>query len=126
MPPGRTLIAGARTQYVVRVSDEDWDYLIQFKWTYAVSHKFGALVYARRSIRCGSYNVTELMHRVVIVRAGWERPSKRHFVDHINGDSLDNRRENLRWVTAQENRANQRGVRAVPLREAAVFEEIPF
>jgi hypothetical protein len=133
----RTITIGARTQYVVKVSAEDYDFLMQWRWTYAVSHKGGRLIYARRSIRCGDGNVTILMHRVVIERMGLERPSERHFVDHENGDSLDNRRVNdeelqqLRWLTPAENMANQRGVQSYPVgaRPEAVggrFEDIPF
>jgi hypothetical protein len=118
----RTITIGARTQFVVKVSPEDYDFLMQWKWTYARSHgQWSGLVYARRSICVGSANVTVLMHRVVIERMGLERPSDKHFVDHENGDSLDNRRLNdsgvaqLRWLTAAENMKNQRGIRAVPI-----------
>lgn len=86
----RTIVVGARTQYVVKVSPEDYDFLMQWKWTYAVSHpRHGGLVYARRSIRVGDSNVTILMHRVIIIeRMGLVRPSEKHFVDHENGDAL--------------------------------------
>lgn len=129
-----TITIGARTQYQVKVSWEDYDYLMQWPWTYAVSHpQQGGLVYARRSVREGGRNVTILMHRVIIARMGLKRPSKKHFVDHENGDSLDNRRENnlglqqLRWLTAKQNRANQWGIRAVPIGvDAPGTADIPF
>jgi hypothetical protein len=49
-----TIIVGARTQYRVKVSWQDYDFLMQWPWTYAVSHpRHGGLVYARRSVREG-------------------------------------------------------------------------
>jgi hypothetical protein len=133
--PYRTIIVGARTQYVVKVSPEDYDFLMQWKWTYAVSHRGGDLVYARRSVRQGDQNVTVLMHRVIITeRMGLPRPSEKHFTDHDNGDSLDNRRVNdrgrpqLAWLTARENMAKQYGIRAQPVVPAfrSVMSDIPF
>ncbi|MCS3725521.1 HNH endonuclease [Bradyrhizobium betae] len=133
--PYRTITVGARTQYVVKVSPEDYDFLMQWKWTYAVSHQGGGLVYARRSIRSGDENVTILMHRVIITeRMGEERPSLKHFVDHDNGDSLDNRRINdrsraqLAWLTAKENMAKRVGHICRPVIKPAFspLSDIPF
>jgi hypothetical protein len=45
---------------------------------------------------------TTLLHRFVL-----DAPAGA-IVDHINGDKLDNRRENLRIVTAQVNQANRK------------------
>lgn len=135
MLPYATIIIGARTQYAVKVDWEDYDFLMQWKWTYAVSHPQGGLVYARRSVREGSRNVTILMHRVIITeRMGLKRPSEKHFVDHDNGDSLDNRRRNdrdrpqLAWLTAKENMAKQYGIRSAPIVASvrANLSDIPF
>ena len=75
------------------------------------------------------------MHRVIIIeRMEIARPSPKHFVDHANGDSLDNRRfgddgrPQLRWLTAKENMANQRGVRSWPVAQTyrSALSDIPF
>lgn len=78
------------------VDDADYDWLARNKWTY------DAKGYAYRKIK----GVALFMHRAVLNASG---PV---VVDHVNGDGLDNRRENLRIATQAENlynkRANQR------------------
>ena len=86
------------------VDDEDFDSLSQHRWCAHVSRKDPLLVYAQRA-RCGAErregksNIK--MHRTVI---GAKRGQT---VDHINGDTLDNRRCNLRIVTARESALNR-------------------
>jgi hypothetical protein len=54
---------------------------------------------------CEREGRTELMHRVLMC------PSPGQVVDHINGDTLDNRRRNLRVCAVGENLRNSRGKR---------------
>lgn len=70
------------------VDDDMFDEINQYKWC---SHKMrkNRTVYATRLVR---------MHHVVI---GFPPPG--YVVDHINGNGLDNRRENLRIITNKEN-----------------------
>jgi hypothetical protein len=124
LKPFRTIIVGRGDKFAVKVDAEDYDFLMQWKWTFARSHgPWSGLVYARRSVKApdGS-NTTILMHRVVLIeRMGIERPSELHFTDHENGHSLDNRRVNdkglqqLQWLTHPENMAKRHGIKCVPI-----------
>ena len=64
-------------------------------------------------------SVNFLMHRVIVA------PLPLFEIDHINGDRLDNRRENLRVVTREENQANRKKMRSYS-RYKGVFVERRF
>lgn len=85
------------------VSDEDYEYLMQWRW---YMHNSG---YACRKVRYGprkeNKTRTIFMHRV-IMDCGYITEDD-IFIDHINGNKLDNRRENLRYATAAENVRNR-------------------
>lgn len=85
------------------VDDEDYEYINQWRW-----HSYNG--YAVRAMRMksseygkkdGKY-VTVKMHRLIV------NASKDKEVDHINGNPLDNRKTNLRLVTSQQNKWNQK------------------
>ena len=48
-----------------------------------------------------------LMHQLVCRVYHGLRPSDAHTVDHRNRNTTDNRADNLRWATAQQQRSNQ-------------------
>jgi len=75
------------------VDVEDFDKLIGYKW-HCVKGKY--TIYARVK-RKGKHL---LMHRLIM------NAKKGQIIDHINGNGLDNRRHNLRFVTNQQNRWN--------------------
>src|SRR5258708_4039644 len=79
------------------VDDKDFEYLNQFRWFY--SNK-----YAKRSIWYPKIKRQKQirMHNVIC------KPINDMFVDHINGNTLDNRRENLRICTQTENNRNRK------------------
>jgi len=76
--------------------------LSQWKW-YAKWSEGGKCFYARRifKIKKGKYAWTNM--ETVIVR-----PRKGRTADHKSGDTLDNRRNNLREATKRQNAINRR------------------
>lgn len=77
---------------------DDWDYevLKNYRWHLAPTG------YAQNSKYRGNYkSVNTLMHRAIL----WSPPG--YEVDHVNGDKLDNRKENLRIASRSENEQNK-------------------
>lgn len=86
------------TQNKFALIDDDFSHFLQWKWYFT---HYG---YAARTHWIGNKKSQCVwMHRAIIgspIKFGYE-------IDHINGNRLDNRKENLRFVTRSENNHNQ-------------------
>jgi hypothetical protein len=91
------IIYGSKNEEII-VDDEDYDYLSKFNWN---CYYF----YARTFKRPKETNklVGFCMHNMIM-----KISSKTVFVDHINGNTLDNRKENLRLCSPTENCYNKK------------------
>lgn len=103
----RTLILGANQRFFTKVSDQDYEWLIQWRWQYKQScRRWKSGVYAKRTTTVEGRKVTLLLSHVILIeRLGQPRPGDDFDADHIDGDSLNNQRENLRWMHRKANRA---------------------
>ena len=79
------------------VDDKDYEWVNQFKWQFD-SHGYAS----RRDWTNWKTGGTKIyMHRLVM------KNSEEKEVDHINGDGLDCRKSNLRFVTHSQNMLNR-------------------
>lgn len=85
--------------YSAIVDDEDYDFLMQWKWHVVVGPKH---VYAMRN----SAPVDGRRHHILMHRVLNDTPEG-FDTDHANGNSLDNRRSNLRTATRTQNMWNR-------------------
>ncbi len=87
---------------VALVDDEDFEYLNQWKWHFKTN---GNNFYAVRTIKNinGKYGKKIILHRFLLNITN----SNLH-IDHINNNSLDNRKINLRVCTRDENTRNRK------------------
>lgn len=99
----KTCVYKGRTYYVRdngavyrRCKDDGLTRKNDEKWT------FGKLDKHSNYMMIGS----ERVHRIVCTAYHGEAPSNQHVVDHINTIRMDNRPENLRWLTKLENALN--------------------
>lgn len=86
------------------VDDDDYEALSKFKWNASPTHS-GTFYAARGAKKNNGKYATVLMHRII------NKTPKGILTDHINGDTLDNQKTNLRNVTYQQNRQNSKSKR---------------
>jgi hypothetical protein len=91
--------------YIAIVDDEDAEVLRGHAWE-MLFHKNGKPSAVRRSLWVDGKKPSELLHRAIMSRSRVKIASGL-VVDHRNGNPLDNRRENLRVCTKQQNFQNQ-------------------
>lgn len=89
--------------YKAIVDDEDYDRLSQWRWNISTCN---GGVYPTRGERIEGTKPQR--RRVVRMHVEIMNPPAGMLVDHINGDTLDNRRCNLRVCTKGQNQMNMR------------------
>ena len=83
------------------VDDEDYERVMQHKW-YAYRAPCTGTFYASKGEWTGNRQETQYLARFIL-----DAPDGM-LVDHINHDTLDNRKSNLRLCTVSQNSANRR------------------
>ena len=84
-----------------KVDADTFDWLMQWKWHVVREECIHGFYAEAWDYSDGKYRIK--MHRLIM---GCARRDKRQ-IDHINGDSLDNRRSNLREVNHSQNQMNR-------------------
>lgn len=105
------------------IDKEDYDFASQWRWQ-AHWSKQKKKAYARRATRINGKPISVYLHKEICYRAHGLPPSDRHIIgDHMDGNSLNNCRDNLRWATPSQNASNLHGFYAQQLRMAFIMKE---
>jgi len=90
-------------EMVAIVDDADFEWLSQWKWSVSKTRNGWRAERKQRNRELPGFHYDSvLMHRFIM------NAPKGVLVDHWNGNSLDNRRENLRLCTNRQNTQNSR------------------
>lgn len=135
--PWRRIVLSARDNIWSLVDAVDFEWLSCFTWNVSWGSRTPWQLYGKRNV--GPGRATLRLHREIMIHAD-PRPESfmaSHPVDHGNGQTLDNRRCNLAWVSKAQNIANRHPRHTIPSLESIVLqlmsehgyappEEVPF
>ncbi len=83
-----------KTNIATLIDDEDYDRVVKYKWHLSKRNNLKYAVSSR-----GTNNYIKL-HRLIL------DAKENQLIDHINGNGLDNRKENLRFCSSVQNQMN--------------------
>lgn len=120
--PWRRIVLSARDNIWALVDAVDYAWLSENTWNVSWGSRTPWQLYGKRNV--GPARDTVRMHRVVKIRRDPRDENFRatHHVDHGNGQTLDNRDENLAWATNRQNSANRRPRSQIPSLDAIVLQ----
>ncbi len=136
--PWRAIMLSERASVWSLVDADDYEWLSANVWNISWGSRTPWQLYAKRNV--GPSRATLRMHREIMIQNDPrdEVFMAKHPVDHGNGQTLDNRKANLAWVTPQQNHANKRTRDKIPTLESIVLgllashaaapavQEVPF
>lgn len=119
--PWRAIVLSYRQEVWTLVDATDYGWLVETSWNVWWSGRARWQLYAKRNT--GTARDTVRMHREILQRVDPRSPAELLGLhgDHRNGQTLDNRRANLRWLTPEENRANTHLRERIPSLELIVM-----
>lgn len=120
--PWRRITLSARDNVWCLVDAIDFSWLSERTWNVSWGGRTPWQLYAKRNV--GRDRATLRMHREIMIAADprAEDFMVTHPVDHNNGQTLDNRRANLAWVSKAQNIANRHPRAKIPSLEAIVLQ----
>jgi hypothetical protein len=116
--PFRRLTLSTRHDVWCLVDADDWPWIIHTNWNFGWHAKTRWKYYAKRNV--GTARSTVYLHREILRRAYPEVDPAELHGDHINGQSLDNRKVNLRYLTPEDNARSRCRREHVPSLDAIV------
>lgn len=120
--PWRRITLSARDNIWTLVDAVDFDWLSRHTWNVSWGSRTPWQLYGKRNV--GPDRATLRIHREIMIHAD-PRPEDfmaAHPVDHDNGQTLDNRRVNLAWVSRAQNTLNRRPRNKIPSLDAIVLQ----
>lgn len=114
--PWRWLSLSDTRGVVCLVDAHNWPWIVAHKWNIGWKPRAAWKFYAKRNI--GAERSTLYLHREIMIRLDPHVALDEMHADHINGQSLDDREENLRWCSPAQNRANTKRREDIPSLDA--------